>query len=401
MARNTDRVRPSARPVEEAGLSRVLVEISSSAHGLQLAEGISRYVFERAPAWDLIYESHRSDQSGVFLRYAPLVAGVLVHVPANSADAEAALGEVSVPMVLLEAEPGRYPTVSADNEAIGREAVEHFRNKGLRSMAYVGVYDFWPFRQRREGFEAAARAAGVTLLAAYDGSRTQWGPDLLRKDQALQDWLRGLPKPVGLLADNQSIARRVLRACRWEGVFVPEQVAVLGVDRNEALSRLARPSLSAVDHNMPGVGYRAAEMLDQLLRGDRPESDDVRVAPLGVDAHQSTDTLAVEDPAVVQAIRLIRRRAPEGLTVGDVVQATGRCRRTLEYAFRRHLGRSVFQEIRRVQIERAKGLLAQTDLPCPDVAVRCGFNYATRLGEAFKKATGLTPTQWRRQVRNA
>ena len=50
--------------------------------------------------------------------------------------------------------------------------------------------------------------------------------------------------------------------------------------------------------------------------------------------------------------------------------------------------------------ELAGDAVRQAVAPFPPeaVAARCGFASATRLGEALRRATGLTPTAWRRQA---
>lgn len=57
------------------------------------------------------------------------------------------------------------------------------------------------------------------------------------------------------------------------------------------------------------------------------------------------------------------------------------------------------EEIQRVRVERAKHLLAETDLPMPVIAARSGFSTPQRLAAVFRRATGQSPLMYRRQVR--
>jgi transcriptional regulator GlxA family with amidase domain len=59
------------------------------------------------------------------------------------------------------------------------------------------------------------------------------------------------------------------------------------------------------------------------------------------------------------------------------------------------LGRSIHEEINRVRIEHAKRLLVETHLAMPDLAVRCGFNYATVFTKVYRQVTGTTPKRYR------
>ena len=51
------------------------------------------------------------------------------------------------------------------------------------------------------------------------------------------------------------------------------------------------------------------------------------------------------------------------------------------------------------RVERAKGLLAGTDLPIADVSRRAGFATQAQLNHHLKRLLGLTPAAFRRQSR--
>lgn len=76
---------------------------------------------------------------------------------------------------------------------------------------------------------------------------------------------------------------------------------------------------------------------------------------------------------LARAIRFIRKRACRSITVLQVAAAAGLSRRVLERRFRRILGCTPKQEILRVQIDRARSLLSQTELPVEAVARNSGF----------------------------
>ena len=65
----------------------------------------------------------------------------------------------------------------------------------------------------------------------------------------------------------------------------------------------------------------------------------------------------------------------------------------------RVVGRSVMQEVRRVHVEQACRLIDTTNLPMPEIARRSGFTHYRRMGIAFKKELGQTPSAYRRQSR--
>jgi LacI family transcriptional regulator len=61
-------------------------------------------------------------------------------------------------------------------------------------------------------------------------------------------------------------------------------------------------------------------------------------------------------------------------------------------------GRS--EEIRRSHVERARRLLATTELSMAEVATQAGFASQPQLSRVFRQRTGQTPTAFRRQARN-
>ena len=100
---------------------------------------------------------------------------------------------------------------------------------------------------------------------------------------------------------------------------------------------------------------------------------------------------------VRDALRLIRERAHEDIRVSDVVRDLAVARRALEQRFVRLVGRSPAEEIRRVRIEDAKRMLVETDRSIADISRATGFGHQDLLSRVFRRNTGQTPTEFRRQ----
>lgn len=290
----------------------------------------------------------------------------------------------------------RLPTVVPDDEAIGRTAAEYFRSKGFVRFGYFGRLGLDFGRERMLAFSSVVESWGkVCEVCDNDGT-----------DGA--DWVRGLVKPVAILVSNDERAHHLIATLKGEGIRVPEDVAVLGVDDDELINALVQPSLSSVPVPAIRVGYEAARLLDELLRGrDRGEASKgpgevLRVnVPLtgGVVTRQSTDVLALEDEDVAAAVALIRAKGTGTLDVEGVLREVAVSRRSLERRFKAALGRGIGAEIRRVRMAKAKQLLAETELPIPVVAERSGFGGATRFGIMFRQVERMTPTKYRQFAR--
>jgi LacI family transcriptional regulator len=82
-----------------------------------------------------------------------------------------------------------------------------------------------------------------------------------------------------------------------------------------------------------------------------------------------------------------------------VVRAVAVSRSALESRFKAVMGRTIHAEIQRVQVERARQLVAATSLPLKQVAAQAGFAYVQHMTTIFRRATGQTPGQYRKRCR--
>jgi LacI family transcriptional regulator len=293
-----------------------------------------------------------------------------------------------------------FPRVIVDHEAVGRMAAEHLIERGVRRFAYVG-FPHHAFSLGREvGFLGKLERSGYPAAVFHDRMQKVGDPTgQWRWNDALLAWLESLAKPLGLFASNDSQGVRLSEYCRHLSIKVPDEVAIVGVDDDDLLCDLARPSLSSVA--LPGgrIGLEAARMLEQILAGEKLPEPRLILPPVRVVVRASSDIQALPDPDVAAAVRYIRDHAHEPIDVRDLLAAVPVARRSLERRFRRYLDRGIGEEIRRAHLDRARTLLADTDLPTSIVAHRSGFTNSRQLSIVFRQATGGTPTQFRQQHR--
>jgi LacI family transcriptional regulator len=64
--------------------------------------------------------------------------------------------------------------------------------------------------------------------------------------------------------------------------------------------------------------------------------------------------------------------------------------------FKKAIGRSIHNEIQRVQMERIKELLTTTNLSIKNIAGISGFENVRYLTQVFRDQTKQTPTEFRR-----
>lgn len=382
------------RPDRQITVPRVLVcQNFTTGFSRQVAEGVSEYAHRHGP-WDMEVISHPSENPLDLSAY-PDTTGIIAK--AREPDDLALLQQTGLPIVLTQDEDNAgLPRVGPNDPIVGRMALENFRAKGFKHVAYCGSITAAPSLLRRDAFLDAAERSGMNGYA-FDESVFIGMERYPRLSEHLCRWLTELPKPIGLLVFCDSVVIGVLRFCRKLNIVVPEEIAILGVDNDPLLCNFTTPRLSSIDHGAHRIGYEAAALLDDLMRGGSPPDQPILVDPICVVERQSADAMAVDHPDLVAALTFIRRNALKGIHVGDILEEVPLSRRMLELGFKRALGRTVHHEILRVRIEAAKHLLANTSMMFPDIAKRCGFGGGTQFGRVFKRLTGVPPRQFRRK----
>ena len=98
--------------------------------------------------------------------------------------------------------------------------------------------------------------------------------------------------------------------------------------------------------------------------------------------------------------RLIEERISDALFgVKELAEAVAYTSTYIGRLYRRYRGVTLSESMLRARMERARALLAGTDLPINQVAEQSGFADATYFYRAFKKANGVTPNVYRQNNR--
>ena len=355
----------------------------TTRYDLSVARGVIRY-WEEHGGWQLT-PAPRLDVSGR-THYDGLIAGL--RTPAEAR----AVRHCRIPVVeVVGAVQVRAHVVSNDEEAIGALACQHFRERGFRRFAFCGSDGVGWSDGRLRGYRAAAGGE----VAVWQRPLAWWfDPGTPR---SLAQWLKALQPPVGILAANDFVGTKVLAACEFAGLVVPHQYAVVGVDNDDVLCRLSRPALSSVESEPERIGYTAAQVLDRLMQHKTPGRTPVLIPPRQVVVRASSDALANGDETVATALRLIHSADDLSLNVADIVRQMSLSRRALEARFRRSLGHTLHDEIRKVRLSKACRLLVGTSLPVAKIAVLAGFSSAQSFHKVFSAHLNGTPLDYRRQ----
>lgn len=314
---------------------------------------------------------------------------------------------LGVPIVDVQGEGNcsGSPVIDTDPVTVARLAADFFTQAGFIHFAFCGYPGIFFSDRRSEAFDGILRARGqaphiyqpppkvsATISAQFMERRG------LEYELELASWLAVLPKPVAILACNDTRGQQIITACRDQGIDMPSEVCVIGVDNDDILCRLCRPTLTSIAPDTEGIGQLATDMLMRMLDGEAVEPRLYYQPPLRVVERQSTDITTAEHPLVVTASRVIRDRACHGISVEQVCELSGCSRSTLDNLFKKHLGRPVAGEVLRVRLNRGMRLLENTNLSVEEVGRECGFNSATYFCRFFKRETGTTPALYRARL---
>jgi AraC family transcriptional regulator len=93
----------------------------------------------------------------------------------------------------------------------------------------------------------------------------------------------------------------------------------------------------------------------------------------------------------------IHAHAYEPLSMARIARAAGKHEIHLAREFRRYYSASIGNYLRRLRIEEAARLLAQSHEDITGIALRCGFASHSHLCRVFRAQYGLTPSVYRRR----
>ncbi|MBV1787641.1 DNA-binding transcriptional regulator [Marinobacterium sp. D7] len=371
---------------------------ANKVYDRQIIQGIGEYIQASQSAWDIFLEEDflcRIDHIKEWM-------GDGVIADFDDPEIAEALKDIGAPVIGIggsymdEADYPHVPYVATDNQSLVREAYQHLKHKGLEHFACYGLPPSpkkrWAQEREKEFSRLVAKDGYECRI--FEGGETSpetWQEDMDR----LAEWLKALPKPIGIISVTDSRARHVLQVCEHLGLLVPDSVSVIGIDNEELTRHLTRVPLSSVGQGCRAMGYHAAKLLHQALQGAELRSVRKLIPPTGVIERQSTDFKALKDPVVIQAMHFIRLNACKGIKVDQVSDHIGVSRSSLERRFRQERKQTVHDEIHLTKFERATTLITTTELPIAEIAGLCGYPSVHYLYNVFRKHLNMTPKDYR------
>lgn len=374
----------------------VLVE-TSKTYGRGIIEGISQYSRDHRQ-WSIFINERGLDSPLPEWIEQRAIDGILLRTSSSVVLDE--VKALKIPTVSLgEQYDPDVPIVHTHDSQLAILAAQEFLNRGFKTIGFAGIRGtVWSDIRKKAIADYLNKSIYYSCCdpSNVDDGLLDWPSHQLK----LTRWLSELPKPAGIVAAYDVIGVRVLDACSELGIAIPAEVAVIGIDDDQFLCELANPPLSSVAHSLREIGYRACSLLDQIMRGDAVPNEPILIEPQGICARQSSDIFAIDDPLIAKAIQYIRDHACDGINVNDVLQQIPLTRATLTRRFEKYIGHSAKEEIMRLQMNRVKELLSETDFNLVKIANLSGYNHVEHMSMIFKEKNGISPGKYRARTKN-
>jgi len=296
--------------------------------------------------------------------------------------------------------PSGVPRVKVNDHENTALVLRHLLACGLKRFAYCSFFPALKMEDRGPAFIANVRALGCTCESFNQRARVRPDDSWMQRLRQLTQWLRQLPKPVGIGCYTPDVACQVVDACNRAGLRVPDDVAVIAMDDDPMKCGLAKPTVSAAQIPATRIGHEAARLLDVLLGRRQAPATVVEIAPTGVIVkRQSTAIVGAADRDIHQAAEKIAMRSHQPFSTERLAEEMHVSSRWLQRHFRRVLGCSPREHHRKARVEHAQRLLLETDWPAARIAAKTGFHCPSHLNRAIREKTGETPLAFRARFR--
>jgi len=173
----------------------------------------------------------------------------------------------------------------------------------------------------------------------------------------------------------------------------------IGPSWQQRMNELGIPGDQPVEFDGGPPEALALRMLDELDHDDAGSSlaiENLFWELITAIHNPAPGTSKATPPAWLEAAReMLDTRLQEPLSLGTVADEIGVHPVHLATTFRRHLGCSVGEYLRRRRVEAARARLEDPEPSLTEIAIDVGFADQSHFTRTFKRLTGMTPGQYR------
>lgn len=262
-AKHGYRPNPAAREIL-TGRSRIVQAVFPTANNLffmDLAERLGRTLRAKNFQLQISLAGETSEFLAALEEAAARRHAMAVVIPPKDHVAIPASLARNFPIVSVLSPCRNIPFLSPNEEETGRTGVNHLVRMGHRRIAFLSSI--------RQAHAVAARAAGYRKQMADLGLPS-------KVIFSTREITRGTYRPTALFCHNDWIAVQAILSLRADGVGIPGDLSVLGVDHTPTLASLY-PDLSSLAYPMEGL---VSALLSHLGKTKPPNPDALRFVPV-------------------------------------------------------------------------------------------------------------------------
>ncbi len=310
------------------------------------------------------------------------------------------LKTLNIPIILqnYKTRSEYFSNLTGDYLGTGAMAARFFIKRRFKNFAFYGNKGVVWSRERAEGFRKEIEKIGGNYYCfeSEELKGEQWSNNYMR----LNDWLSSLPKPVGLFACDDSFALQVSETCKINGIQIPEEIALLGVDNDELICNLSDPPISSIELDVEKGGYETGRLINRYIKRGKKDPFNIVIKPTRFELRASTEKYDISNEYISKVVNYIDDNLISDITIEELAQMTPFSRRYLEVKFKEEMNVPIYQFILQGRIEYLSNLLLTTNRSLFDLALESGFNDSKNISRLFKKIKGCTPTEFRQKFNN-
>ena len=371
----------------------ILVE-NSRAYGRALIEGVASYAQENC-SWLLRPLAFAETSAANLRRFDGIIARI---ADDRLAERIVESGRPAVGVFCQKPHVG-LAGVDSDHRRIALLAREFFKTRGFANFAYCGLPGS-AFSDARERAFADAKTLVYSPRKLHFSDESQFYDERVDRIQdagPLARWLKTLPKPVAVFCCNDLRAIQLQRVAIANGLRVPEDLAILGVDNDTIACSFAEVPISSIDPNSFGVGQAAARILAAMLvqRPALKHHKTYFVKPGEITERTSTEFMPVDPLWLGQVLLHIEKNMRRPIPASEIFTLAERSSTFVENVFKGKLGLPVQAYITSVKMREAKRLLADPNQRIAEICYACGFSSPQYFCRTFSATYGMSPKAFR------
>ena len=280
---------------------------------------------------------------------------------------------------------------TGDYQEIGRIAANFFLHQHYEHYAFLGLKDILWSELRLDGFEERIRTHFMQVHAYRTVNVTEeW--------QQISEWIGKLPKPVALFTCNDAMAKRVTEICHSQGIRIPDEIGLLGVDDDEFLCNISYPSLSSIRLDFEKQGREIGRGIFEMIAHNEVWVMRVPIEPVGIVERMSTRKRQISDPVVKRITEYMDEHYASEKCLKEALSPIPLSRRAIEMRFHKEMApQTMLSYLESLRIGHLARLLKSGDMPVKEAGARVGLGDSTNVARLFKRYRGCTPSEYRRQ----